>query len=72
MVDNSTYNDSEYYFQNAGWTNAPLHALKDGADGSNGVYIYSFGGVFPNLGLPVENDWVDMVFRPFWYRIFAV
>src|SRR5262249_27400989 len=58
------YFDSEYYFQNAGVDRAPLHALKDGIDGSNGAYIYSSGGVFPNLGYLSSNYWVDVVFVP--------
>lgn len=41
----------------------PLHALKDGADGSNGVYRYGSGG-FPNESWNASNYWVDVVFTP--------
>src|SRR5262249_19709659 len=44
----STFYYSYNYFQNSGVDNAPLHALKDGVDGGNGVFTYSSGGVFPN------------------------
>jgi hypothetical protein len=55
---------SPYYFQNAGVDNTPLHALQDGADGPNGVYLYSAGGVFPNQTYSSSNYWVDVVFTP--------
>src|SRR5262249_31096067 len=42
----------------------PLHALKDGVDGSNGVYVYGSGGVFPNLAFSATNYWVDVVLAP--------
>src|SRR5262249_48565256 len=55
---------SSNYFQAAGFDNAPLHALKDGVDGLNGVYIYGPGGVFPNQGFQSTNYWADVVFVP--------
>ena len=39
-----------------------LHALQEGVDGSNGVYVYGGGGVFPNLSHQSSNYWVDVVF----------
>src|SRR5262249_28868723 len=42
------YYASSSYFASAGVDNAPLHALKDGTDGVNGVYVYGPGGAFPN------------------------
>ena len=50
------------YFQNAGVDNAPLHALKDGVDGPNGVFVYGSGGVFPNQTYAAANYWVDVIF----------
>lgn len=41
----------------------PLHALQNGADGSNGVYSYGSGG-FPNQSWNAGNYWVDAVFTP--------
>jgi hypothetical protein len=60
IVANATYVASYhtgggYYvfghqFQNAGFDNAPLHALREGVDGPNGVFAYGAGGIFPNQG----------------------
>jgi hypothetical protein len=41
----------------------PLHALADGADGPNGVYLYAAGGGFPTETFRASNYWVDVVFR---------
>ncbi|HUS26315.1 MAG TPA: DUF4082 domain-containing protein [Nevskiaceae bacterium] len=43
--------------------NAPLHALQDGADGGNGLYLYGAGG-FPTNTHQSSNYWVDVVFSP--------
>ncbi len=50
------------YFQGRSVDNAPLHALQYGADGPNGVYLYSSGGQFPNYDGIGNNYWVDVVF----------
>jgi hypothetical protein len=50
------------YFQLQGVDNAPLHALQNGVDGANGVFIYGPGGIFPSNGSPGQNYWVDVVF----------
>src|SRR5205823_1813950 len=34
------YSDDASAFATAGVDNAPLHALKNGTDGTNGVYVY--------------------------------
>jgi hypothetical protein len=44
---NRGYYYSQNYFRNAAFDNAPLHALKDGTVGLNGVYAYGSGGIFP-------------------------
>ncbi len=41
----------------------PLHALQNGVDGVNGVYLYGSGG-FPNQSWNSSNYWVDVVFAP--------
>ena len=41
----------------------PLHALADGVDGPNGVFVYATGGGFPNETFKATNYWVDVVFR---------
>ncbi len=53
------------YFTAAGVDRPPLHALRDGADGPNGVYKYGASpGAFPDQGVQGSNYYVDVVFRP--------
>jgi hypothetical protein len=52
------------YFATGGVDNGPLHALRDGADGGNGVYRYGAGGGFPSNTWESSNYWVDVVFTP--------
>ncbi|WP_198170627.1 N,N-dimethylformamidase beta subunit family domain-containing protein [Actinoplanes awajinensis] len=52
------------YFATTGVDNGPLHALRDGADGANGVYRYGTGGGFPDSTWNSANYWVDVVFTP--------
>lgn len=48
------------YFSPAGVDRPPLHALRDGFDGPNGVFRY--GGGFPSDTNGSANYWVDVVF----------
>ena len=50
------------YFAAAGVDDGPLHALRNGADGANGVYRYGAGGGFPTSTWQSSNYWVDVVF----------
>jgi hypothetical protein len=50
------------YFANAGVDNPPLHALRDGVSGSNGVYAYGLLSTFPTNSFRAANYWVDVVF----------
>jgi hypothetical protein len=50
------------YFASAGADDAPLHALAEGVDGSNGVYRSGVGGGFPNSSFNSTNYWVDVAF----------
>jgi hypothetical protein len=50
------------YFLTQGADNGPLHALRDGANGPNGVMLSSTGGKFPTQGSGGNNYWVDVVF----------
>jgi hypothetical protein len=52
--------DSNYF--TAAVDNAPLHALKDGTSGGNGLYAYSGSSTFPNNTFGSANYWVDVVF----------
>jgi hypothetical protein len=49
------------FFTAGGVDNPPLHALADGVDGLNGVYLYGAGG-FPTQSYNTSNYWVDVVF----------
>src|SRR5262249_31179900 len=42
----------------------PLHAVRDSANGVNGVFTYGPGGSFPNQGYLSSNFWADVVFVP--------
>ena len=41
---------------------APLHALRDGVSGGNGVYAYGATSTFPEDSWDSANYWVDVVF----------
>jgi N,N-dimethylformamidase beta subunit-like, C-terminal/Domain of unknown function (DUF4082)/Bacterial Ig-like domain/Bacterial Ig domain len=56
------YAGDNYYFFNSGFDNPPLHALKNGVDGGNGVYVYSASSAFPSNTFKSSNYWVDVVF----------
>jgi methionine-rich copper-binding protein CopC len=51
------------FFQSAGVDNPPLHALRRGVDGANGVYRYGAAVAFPSTSSPATNYWVDVVFQ---------
>ena len=61
---NGPFYYSWFAFQNQGIDNPPLHALADGADGRNGVYVYGPGGAPPTETFNATNYWVDVVFLP--------
>ena len=56
------YPGDDDYFAAAGVDNPPLHALRDGDGGANGVYRYGSTLSFPNLSYRSENYWVDVAF----------
>jgi PKD repeat protein len=56
------YAGDNAFFAIAGVDNPPLHALKDGASGGNGVYAYTSTPVFPTSTWSASNYWVDVVF----------
>jgi len=61
---NGNYAADSNFFAAAGVDNAPLHALQNGVDGPNGVYLYATGGGFPSNSYNSTNYWVDLVFAP--------
>ena len=52
---------SENYFAAAGVDSPPLHALANGADGMNGLYVYGATS-FPRQSYNSTNYWIDVVF----------
>ena len=50
------------YFTTAGVDTPPLHALRDGVSGGNGVYNYGPTSAFPSNTYQSTNYWVDVVF----------
>jgi hypothetical protein len=56
------YSASSGYFTSAGTTNGPLTVLRNGVDGTNGVYRYGVGGGFPTSSFNSSNYWIDVVF----------
>ncbi len=55
------YSVNENYFASAATTRGPLTALRNGTDGSNGVYRYGSTG-FPTSSYKSGNYWVDVIF----------
>ena len=49
-------------FTSSGVDTPPLHALQDGVDGGNGVFLRNSTGGFPTQTLNSTNYWVDVVF----------
>jgi hypothetical protein len=61
-TDVGHYSSDNNYFTSAVDT-APLHALQNGIDGPNGVYIHSDTPAFPTQTWNSSNYWVDVVFQ---------
>lgn len=63
---NGFYSVTNNYFAGSGVDNPPLHALRDGVDGPNGVYAYGGSGfpLFPSSTFQANNYWVDVDFAP--------
>ena len=59
---NGHYAAPDNYFAASGVDNPPLHALKNGVDGANGVYAYGTARAFPTQTYLSEGYFVDVVF----------
>jgi len=57
------YSDDQYYFGQSPLFQWPLRGLKNGDDGSNGVFNYSASG-FPAQTWFSDNYWTDLLFTP--------
>ncbi len=60
---NGHYSAPDNYFAAAGLDSPPLHALKNGVDGPNGVYVYGTTSAFPTQTYASEGYFVDVVFN---------
>jgi hypothetical protein len=56
------YAGDNNYFATTGVDSPPVHLLRDGVSGGNGVYAYSASSVFPSNTYLSSNYWVDIVF----------
>jgi hypothetical protein len=59
---NSGYAADRPFFTSAGVDKSPLHALRSGVDGPNGMYVYGGAPQFPSQSYADSNYWVDVVF----------
>ena len=62
LAPNGRYAGDNGYFAAAEIDNPPLHALRDGQSGGNGVYAYGSSTIFPTSTFQSSNYWVDVVF----------
>ena len=62
FAPNGHYADDVGYFASAGVDSPPLHALRNGVNGVNGVYRYGSRSGFPTSGYQSSNYWVNVVF----------
>jgi hypothetical protein len=56
------YSADSGYFANSGVDTPPLHALANGIDGANGVFLYGPNGGFPTNSFNSANYWVDVIY----------
>ncbi len=57
------YAEDDNYFASSGADNGNLHALKDGVNGGDGVYLYTSSSDFPTDTYHSANYYVDVVFQ---------
>jgi chitodextrinase len=60
---NGRYAADSSYFANSGVDNNPIHLLRDGVSGGNGVYVYGASIAFPTNTFRSTNYWVDVAFK---------
>ncbi len=56
------YTASNGFFAANGVDNGPIHLLRDGENGGNGLYGYNSAAIFPSNTFSSSNYWVDVVF----------
>ena len=57
------YAEDDDFFLASGRSNGPLHALANGVDGPNSVYVNSASSAFPTNTYLAANYWVDVLFE---------
>ncbi|HEY7116440.1 MAG TPA: DUF4082 domain-containing protein [Tepidisphaeraceae bacterium] len=62
FAPNGHYALDSGYFAASGVDHSPLHALRDGTDGGNGLFDYTAAPVFPGSTFNSNNYWVDVTF----------
>ena len=62
FAPNGHYAADNYYFATSNTDNPPLHALENGVDGQNGLFLYSQSGGYPTSSYLASNYWVDVLF----------
>jgi hypothetical protein len=62
FAPNGNYAADSYFFENNGTDSPPVHLLKDGISGGNGLYAYGAASTFPTASFRSTNYWVDVVF----------
>jgi len=62
LAPTGRYAADSNYFNSAGVDSPPLHALKSGQAGGDGVYAYGSTSSFPTNTFKAANYWVDVVF----------
>ena len=62
-VNTGHYSQDLNYFTNSGFDRPPLHALRSGVSGANGLYAYGSTSTFPSQTFNGANYWIDVVFQ---------
>ena len=64
FAPNGNYAANSAFFATSGVDTPPIHLLRDGVSGGNGVYNYGAGSAFPSSTYNATNYWVDVLFTP--------
>ena len=62
FAPNGNYASDNNFFTSTGIDNGPVHLLRSGVSGGNGVYAYGPASSFPSQSYLDSNYWVDVVF----------
>jgi Domain of unknown function (DUF4082)/Bacterial Ig-like domain/Bacterial Ig domain len=62
FAPNGNYAGDNGYFASSGVDSGPVHLLRSGVSGGNGVYRYGSTSGFPSQSFQDTNYWVDVVF----------